>query len=240
MSLRLSKAELAEMLSRNAGLRVAAEPLERREQAPTCGDKAPPGRISPCPGSSVQPPPLDRPAAQHPAGLDAPPPASPLPGASGLSTEQLHELMACPVWRGRLEGEEEVSFWVAAELRRLTRAGRLRCCWSRVPMEHLGGGAIGRMHQAKVVGMGAVPGCPDFGFWWGSGSGFIELKKRDAQARIAFLDSEARVRRGTRTYLKPRQKLFRDWAESHGVRHATCLTVVEVTNTLKEWGVLDG
>jgi hypothetical protein len=66
------------------------------------------------------------------------------------------------------------------------------------------------------------------------------LKTQDAQARIAFLDEGARVRRSTRSYLRPRQKLYRDWAESHGVRHAVCRSVREVTDTLKQWGVLDG
>lgn len=226
MSLRLSKAELAELLDRNPGVRIATKPLERRVEMVEAGGARPAVSVQPVP----QP-------AQHPAGSEARQPAT---GGMTLTTEQLHELMGCPSFKGRLEREEELSCWVAAELRRLTRAGRLRCVWSRVPTEHQAGGRLGQMWQSKSVTMGSIPGVPDYFFAWGSGSGLIELKSTDRQARIAFLDGEARVRRGTRSYLRPRQKLFRDWAEGHGVRHAVARSVPEVIGALKQWGVLDG
>jgi hypothetical protein len=221
VSLRLSTAELAELLDRNPGIRVATKPLERRVAMAEAGGARP--------AVSVQPAPQ---LVQHPAGLEA----------RQLSSEQLHELMGCPSFKGKLEREEELSCWVAAELRRLTRARKLRCAWSRVPAEHKAGGQIGMLAQAKVTAMGTVPGVPDFAFFWGNGSGLIELKTIDRQSRIAFLDGtgEAQVRRGARTYLRARQKLYRDWAVGHGVRHAVARSVPEVVGALKQWGVLDG
>ena len=219
MSLRLSTAELAELLDRNPGVRIATKPLERRVAMAEAGGARPAVSVQPVP----QP-------AQHPVGLEA----------RQLTVEQLHELMGCPSFKGRLEREEELSCWVASELRRLSRASKLRCVWTRVPTEHKAGGTLGMLAQAKVAAMGSIAGCPDFAFLWGSGSGLIELKTIDPQAKIAFLDGEARARRGTRSYLRPRQKLFRDWAVGHGVRHAVARSVPEVLGALKGWGVLDG
>jgi hypothetical protein len=150
----------------------------------------------------------------------------------------IHELMAAPSYQGRLQPEEELSYRVATELRRLTHAGKLRCVWFRIPNEHPEGGRYGMLAQVKRVALGAVPGVPDFGFIWGSGGAFIELKVEGAQASLLAPSGKAGLRKGRRTYLRGRQKLFVAWAQAHGVRHAVARSVGEVVTTLQQWGVL--
>jgi hypothetical protein len=135
----------------------------------------------------------------------------------------LHRLMACPSWSGRrLDPEEELSLWVAAELRRLTRSGALRAVWTRCPVEVRRGGKLAAMWQCLGRVLGVVPGCPDFLVLWGGGAGGIELKVERAQG----------------DNLRQGQKDFREWCVSNGVRHEVCRSVPEVTGALRRWGRL--
>lgn len=144
----------------------------------------------------------------------------------------LNRLMECPSWKGRrLSPEEELSLWVASELRRLTRSGALRAVWSRLPAEIKRGGKVAAMWQCLGRVLGVVKGAPDFWFGWATGAGLIELKVEATQA-----DMLSRGKR--RTYLRPEQRDFRDWALSIGVKHAVCRSVPEVTSRLREWGRL--
>lgn len=152
----------------------------------------------------------------------------------------LHELMGAPSWRGPLQPEEHLSCAVASELRRLTSAGRLRAVWSRVPGEHPEGGRYAMAQQIKRTCMGHVPGVPDLFFAWGTGAGFIELKVEGAQGSLLAPSGKAGLRRGRRTYLRGRQRLFEAWAGQYGVHHAVARSVNEVVAVLKGWGVLDG
>lgn len=152
----------------------------------------------------------------------------------------IHELMATPSYQGALQPEESLSVAVATELRRLTHQGRLRAVWSRLPLEHPEGGRYGMQAQCKRIAMGGIPGAPDIWVSWGTGSGLIELKTEAAQASLLTPSGKAGLRKGRRTYLRGRQRLFQAWAEAHGVQHAVARSVAEVVAVLKQWGVLDG
>jgi hypothetical protein len=144
----------------------------------------------------------------------------------------LPRLMACPSWNGRrLDPEEELSLWVAAELRKLTRSGALRAVWTRCPVEVRAGGKLAAMWQCLGRVLGVVPGCPDFLVLWGTGAGGVELKVERAQG-----DMLSPGRR--RTYLRQGQKDFREWCVNNGVRHEVCRSVPEVTDALRRWGRL--
>jgi hypothetical protein len=162
-------------------------------------------------------------------------PASTKPPGNGV-----HELMATPSYQGSLLPEDQLSYAVATELRRLVHAGRLRAVWFGIPIQHPAGGKYAMLAQAKRTALGAVPGCPDFGFIWDTGGGFIELKVDHAQGSLLAPSGKAGLRRGRRTYLRGRQRLFQAWAEANGVRHAVARSVAEVVAVLKGWGVLDG
>lgn len=160
-------------------------------------------------------------------------PAAPAPSdAAEVSRPEpwLLRLMECPSWSGRrLDREEELSLWVAAELRRLTRSGALRAVWSRLPAEIRRGGRIASMQQTLGRVMGVVKGAPDFWFAWGTGAGLVELKTERAQGDM--LEPGRR-----RTYMRAEQRDFREWAVGLGVKHAVCRSVPEVVSTLREWG----
>jgi hypothetical protein len=151
---------------------------------------------------------------------------------SGVPDGWLHRLMECPSWNGRrLDPEEELSLWVACELRKLTRSGALRAVWSRMPSEIRRGGKLAAMWQCLGRVLGVVKGAPDLWFLSPNACGCIELKIENAQA-----DMIAGRRR--RTYLRSEQKDFREWCVSLGVQYATCRSVPDVTKTLREWGLL--
>jgi hypothetical protein len=150
----------------------------------------------------------------------------------------LPRLMACGSFAGRLEPEQELSAWVAAELRRLTRSGALRAVWSCHPAEVRMGGRIGQMLQSLLLFMGVVPGSSDFVFTWGAGSGWIELKIEERQPDLLKLRQDGRARAPRRTYLRDRQPDFREWCLMLGVKHACCRSVPEVLATLRAWGRL--
>jgi hypothetical protein len=152
----------------------------------------------------------------------------------------LHRLMACDGWsdrKRRLSPEEQLSALVATELRRLTLAGELRAAWTCHRVEHAGGDAIGRMIQRLQRVLGVVPGAPDYWFAWGSGAGLIELKVERA-ADLLDLRKDGTARAPTRTYMRPVQRDFREWAVSNGVRHEVCRSLPEVLAALREWGRL--
>jgi hypothetical protein len=216
-----SREELAETLRRNPGLRVTAPqaPLERVKQTPAIAAQTPRANAA----ASTKP---------EMAGNQFP--ASTKPGNG------LHELMACPSYQGTLQPEESLSVAVASELRRLTHQGGLRAVWSRLPLEHPEGGRYGMLAQVKRTAMGAVPGAPDFWFCWQQGAGLIELKTEASQGSLLAPSGKAGLRKGKRTYLRGRQRLFQAWAEMFHVKHAVCRSVGEVVAVLKQWGVLDG
>jgi hypothetical protein len=152
----------------------------------------------------------------------------------------LPRLMACDGWsdrKRRLSPEEQLSALVATEMRRLTLAGELRAVWTCHRVEHAGGDAIGRMIQRLQRVLGVVPGAPDYWFAWGTGAGLLELKV-ERPADLLDLRQDGTARAPTRTYLRPVQKDFREWAVSNGVKHACCRSVPEVLVTLREWGRL--
>jgi len=146
--------------------------------------------------------------------------------------------MACPSFKGRLSPEDEVSFWCASELRRLTRSRELRCVWSMVPGEQRQGGRLGPMHQARVQALGYVPGCPDFLFAWGTGGGGIELKIEAAQGSMVPVGGKLAVRKGRRTYQGDGQRDFERWCAEQGVKYAVARRWGEMRETLMEWGRL--
>lgn len=162
--------------------------------------------------------------------------------------DPLLRLMACPSFVGRLSPEDEVSYWCASELRRLTRARELRCVWSMVPGEQRQGGRLGPMHQAHVQALGYVPGCSDFVFLGRSGSGAIEIKVEDAQGTLLPCkrpsvpgSGDARVlaaRKGRRTYQSERQRWFQWWCEELGIKHAVARRWGEMRSTLEDWDFL--
>jgi hypothetical protein len=204
----------------------------------------------PAPASTAAHPKADTPPAAA-ARVQTSPSGGTLPRAAGLATRRepepstrgqvdvstpadgwLHRLMACPSWSGRrLDPEEELSLWVAAELRRLTRSGALRAVWTRCPVEVRRGGHLAAMWQCLGRVLGVVPGCPDFLVLWGAGAGGLELKVERAQG-----DMLSPGRR--RTYLRQGQRDFREWCVSNGVRHEVCRSVPEVTDALRRWGRL--
>ena len=151
----------------------------------------------------------------------------------------IHELMATPAYQGSLQPEEALSVAVATQLRRLTHQGRLRAVWSRLPLEHPEGGRYGMVAQCKRAAMGGVAGAPDFWFIWNGGGGLIELKVEGAQASLLTPSGKAGLRRGRRTYLRGRQRLFQAWAEMFHVKHAVCRSVPEVLTVLQQWGVME-
>lgn len=154
----------------------------------------------------------------------------------GTGEPDLTALMACGSFAGRLDPEQELSHWVACELRKLTRSGRLRAVWSVHPAEVRMGGRLGSMWQSLLVFIGVIPGSSDIVVTWGTGSGWIELKTEARQDDLPGLI--ARRRRRERSYLRRNQPKFRDWCVSLGVRHAVCRNVPEVLATLREWGRL--
>jgi len=155
------------------------------------------------------------------------------------AANSVHELMACPSYQGALGPEDQLSYAVATELRRLTHKGLLRAVWFGIPIQHPAGGKYAMLAQAKRTALGGVPGCPDFGVMWGTGSGFIELKVDDPQGRLLATDAGLTGwRKGRRTYLRGKQRLFQAWAEMFHVKHAVCRSVGEVVAVLKQWGVL--
>jgi hypothetical protein len=206
-----TREELAQALRANPGLRVSTEPLSR------VANRQPPKTAAAAD--------LRREARQI-----STPEAKPGNG--------LHELMACPSYQGSLQPEESLSVAVATELRRLTHQGGLRAVWSRLPLEHPEGGRYGMAAQCKRVAMGGVPGAPDFWFIWDGGGGLIELKTEGAQASLLTPSGKAGLRKGRRTYLRGRQRLFQAWAGMFHVEHAVCRSVDEVVAVLKQWGVL--
>lgn len=166
----------------------------------------------------------------------------PVPSNRGVEVKHpadfIARLMSCPSWRGTLLPEAELSAWVAAELRVLTRAGKLRCVWSMHPAEARRGGKAGQMWQALLVYLGVIPGSSDFVFTWGDGSGWIELKIERQQTDLLSLRKDGTARAPRRTYMRPGQVDFAAWCAMHAVRHAVCRNIREVTDTLKQWGVL--
>jgi hypothetical protein len=198
-----SRAELAEALRANPGLRVAEQPLARRVEIPT--------------------PISTRTETPH-----------------RNAANSVHELMATPSYQGALQPEESLSVAVATELRRLSHAGGLRAVWSRLPLEHPEGGRYGMQAQCKRIAMGGIPGAPDLWFIWDGGGGLIELKTEASQGSLLAPSGKAGLRRGRRTYLRGKQRLFAAWAEMFHVKHAVCRSVAEVVAVLKQWGVLDG
>jgi hypothetical protein len=152
----------------------------------------------------------------------------------------LHRLMACDGWsdrKRRLSPEEQLSALVATELRRLTLAGELRAVWTCHQLGTSGETAAGRMAMRLARVLGVVPGAPDYWFAWGTGSGLIELKI-ERPASLLDLRKDGTARAPTRTYMRPVQRDFREWAVSNGVRHACCRSVPEVTGALRRWGRL--
>jgi hypothetical protein len=185
------------------------------------------------PGLRVATEPLDRVANRQPPKVAAKPDFGRAPGNG------LRELMGAPDCQGQLGPEDHLSYAVACELRRLSVQGRLRAVWFGIPIQHPAGGKYAMLAQAKRTALGAVPGCPDFGVMWGTGAGFIELKVDDPQGRLLATDAGLTGwRKGRRTYLRGRQRLFQAWAQAHGVRHAVARSVAEVVAVLKGWGVL--
>lgn len=170
------------------------------------------------------------PAAGPPVATGYQSATSELPATNQLADAGwLPRLMGCPSWGGRrLDPEEELSLWVAAELRKLTRSGALRAVWTRVPVEVRRGGKVAAMWQCLGRVLGVVPGCSDFLVLWGTGAGAIELKVEAGQG-----DMLSPGRR--RTYLRQNQRDFREWCLSLGVRHAVCRSVIEVKDTLRQW-----
>jgi hypothetical protein len=217
MSRNWTREELADALARNPGLRVATEPLA------SVANRQP---------SKVAAQPDFGRAATKPEWSETQFPTSTKPGNG------LHELMATPAYQGMLQPEEALSVAVATELRRLTHQGKLRAVWSRLPLEHPEGGRYGMAAQCKRIAMGGVPGAPDFWFAWGTGSGLIELKVNNPQASLLTPSGKLGIRKGRRTYLNGRQKLFAEWCKTHGVKHAVCRSVDEVKEKLREWGLL--
>jgi hypothetical protein len=63
---------------------------------------------------------------------------------------------------------------------------------------------------------------------------------RERSGSLLTPSGKAGLRKGRRTYLRGRQRLFQAWAEAHGVHHAVARSVPEVVAVLKQWGVLDG
>lgn len=163
-------------------------------------------------------------------------PAAPMPSdvADATRTEDwLLRLMGCGGWSGRrLHPEEELSAWTAAELRRLTRAGRLPgVVWTCHRVELPVGGKIGRMLQALFHFLGVIPGSSDYVLTRRDGALWIELKVEAAQGDM--------IRAGRRrTYLRPIQKDFREWCVRSGIPHETCRSVPEVLDALRRRGWL--
>jgi hypothetical protein len=162
----------------------------------------------------------------------------PSPGPERPFADHVSRLMACPSFAGRLSPEEEVSLWCASQLRGLTRRGLLRCAWTMVPGENKQGGRLGMMHQARQVALGYVPGCPDFLFLWGSGSGGIELKVDDPQGRLLPTAGGLAPRKGRRTYQRERQVDFQNWCVDRGVRYEVARRWGEMEAVLVGWGLL--
>lgn len=158
---------------------------------------------------------------------------------SPVERDYLIDLMMCPSFKGRLEPEEEVSLWCASGLRQLTRERRLRAVWCCVPGEQKQGGRLGAMHQARVVALGFVPGTSDFLFLWDTGAGGIELKVEEPQASLLAPGGKPGLRKGRRTYQRPRQKDFQRWCEEQGVKYAVCRRWGEMRAVLEDWGRVD-
>lgn len=93
----------------------------------------------------------------------------------------------------------------------------VRCVWFPVP------NATGNMGKRRggILKAGGVrkAGVADWGFAWGAGSGFIELKVGDGKQGQDQIDFEADC-------------------ESHGVRYEIARSVDDVQAILKSWGVL--
>jgi hypothetical protein len=200
-----SQTELAEILGKNPGLRIATQPLDRAPEPP--------------------PPPIPRKQSHTPQN-------------AGHTVDWLAVLLQVPTWRARLDPEAALSVAVATELRRLSLAGQLRCVWTRVPGEHEQGGRIGAMHQVKRAVTGYVAGVPDFAFFWGTGSGLIELKTQGQQSSFLTPDGVG-LRSGRKTYQSKPQRMWQRWAESHGVKVEVVRSVPELRTALRSWGVLD-
>jgi hypothetical protein len=218
-----------ERVAEAAGLPFHETTPERPARASTAAHTK--AVTSPAAAARVQTSPSDEaPGLAAHASMPAFPPPS-------MPDGWLHRLMACDGWsdrKRRLSPEEQLSALVATELRRVTLAGELRCVWTCVRVEHRGGDPIARMIQHLLRVLGVVPGAPDWWFAWATGAGLIELKV-ERPADLLDLRQDGTARKPTRTYMRPIQRDFRQWAVSLGVRHAVARSVPEVRATLREW-----
>lgn len=118
-------------------------------------------------------------------------------------------------WATRVKPEENLCIGIADMLRQASLQNRLKAVWSHVPNE-------GKRHlkvAAIMKAMGMLPGTPDYFFIWDTGGGLIEIKAGKGRMSDNQVDYKA-------------------WCDMLNIKHAVCRSLIEVTETITGWGIL--
>ncbi len=130
----------------------------------------------------------------------------------------LKEYLTSPYEINNSTGEEAIHRDIVMWLSELSSAGKLRCTWHHPPNQF--DGQTNNIYGARLRRMGKIKGVPDLAFGWGTGSGFLEVKKPKTGR------------------LSPFQELWSGWCFLEGVHYAVVYSLDDAKSALASWGLL--